>query len=188
MVILTIVSYLSLFYDFRHVFQTQSNLSSFLAFLPKSLPTGTLHVAVVYGLVGTLLGALYADGCLYFKSWVRDRFQSHEKPINDDERHKYVNNDIDEAQPLKGHVGVRHEKTSNESCSFLGMGIAHEPTRAGVAGILVGIIVGVIGMFLPHSLFWGEAQLQVKYCGHLHLFLTPLQDFILTLRLHQFRL
>jgi Chloride channel protein EriC len=40
------------------------------------------------------------------------------------------------------------------------LGISHEPTRAAVAGVLVGISVGLICMFLPHQLFWGEAQLQ----------------------------
>ena len=39
-------------------------------------------------------------------------------------------------------------------------GISHEPTRAAAAGVMVGVVVGLICMFLPHQLFWGEAQLQ----------------------------
>lgn len=38
--------------------------------------------------------------------------------------------------------------------------ISNEQSRATAAGTLAGGIVGVICMFIPHLLFWGEAQLQ----------------------------
>jgi hypothetical protein len=38
--------------------------------------------------------------------------------------------------------------------------IPEEATRAAVAGTLAGAAVGIIGMFVPHVMFWGEAQLQ----------------------------
>ena len=38
--------------------------------------------------------------------------------------------------------------------------IPHEPSRAAATSALAGLAVGVTGMFLPHIMFWGEAQLQ----------------------------
>jgi hypothetical protein len=38
--------------------------------------------------------------------------------------------------------------------------IPHEPTRAAVAGVVAGGLCGLVGMFFPHVMFWGEAQLQ----------------------------
>jgi hypothetical protein len=38
--------------------------------------------------------------------------------------------------------------------------IPHGPTRAGVSGTLAGALVGTTCMFIPHVMFWGEAQLQ----------------------------
>lgn len=131
-------------------------------FLEKSLPSSIFYIAVVYGLVGTLIGVLYANGCLYFKSWVHDWF--HPKHSHDDGNHEYDDHATDEIKPLIGQEETHHKRTGFfyefRSHFNFDMGIAHEPTRAGVAGTLVGAIVGVICMFLPHSLFWGEAQLQ----------------------------
>ncbi|KAL7570108.1 hypothetical protein ACA910_017138 [Epithemia clementina (nom. ined.)] len=38
--------------------------------------------------------------------------------------------------------------------------IPYEPYRAAVAGAIAGALCGSIAMFVPHTLFWGEAQLQ----------------------------
>ena len=38
--------------------------------------------------------------------------------------------------------------------------IQHGPKQAAAAGIFAGVLVGITGMFIPHVMFWGEAQLQ----------------------------
>jgi len=43
---------------------------------------------------------------------------------------------------------------------LLSFNISHEPYRAAVSGAIAGFLIGVTGIFLPHSMFWGEAQLQ----------------------------
>jgi Voltage gated chloride channel len=40
------------------------------------------------------------------------------------------------------------------------LNIRQEPRRAAVAGAIAGFLVGITGMLVPHTLFWGEAQLQ----------------------------
>jgi H+/Cl- antiporter ClcA len=44
--------------------------------------------------------------------------------------------------------------------SFFCFHIKDEPKRAAVAGTIAGALVGVVGIFLPHTFFYGEAQLQ----------------------------
>ena len=44
--------------------------------------------------------------------------------------------------------------------SYFCLVIPNPAYRASVRGAIVGCICGVVGIFLPHTLFWGEAQLQ----------------------------
>ena len=82
----------------------------------------------------------------------------------------HYHNSGGERTPLVGDANTitKQDKQDKVSCSTwvqkgvqVFFGIKHEPTRATVAGVLVGLIVGLNCMLLPHNLFWGEAQLQV---------------------------
>lgn len=141
-------------------------------FLAETLPSEIFVTALIYGLIGTLVGILYAEICLWCKHWVHDLFHV----AHDDQDHGYGHGDDgdghgNESSALMGGDLFKEEyflekklepgymKKMSSSCTKL-LGIEHEPTRAAVAGVVVGIVVGVICMFLPHQLFWGEAQLQ----------------------------
>lgn len=139
-------------------------------FLDKSLPSDIYWTAIIYGIFGTFVGWLYAEGCLFCKHWVHDWFHA----PHDDHSHA-PNHDEDEHKNEKSALigdsmfseDTLVEKKSNPSlCKKMStaysrfFAIHHEPTRAAVAGVMVGIVVGLMCMFLPHQLFWGEAQLQ----------------------------
>jgi len=152
-------------------------------FLAETLPSSIFYTAVVYGVVGTVVGVLYSDGCLFCKNWVHDWFHVHHDDDHHDDHHhgEQHGDDEHETSALMGggtakemlDIAIAHKKkpgclasTWRGITNFIG--IEHEPTRAGVAGVLVGVVVGLICMFLPHQLFWGEGQLQVRYvplCG-----------------------
>jgi hypothetical protein len=145
-------------------------------FLAEKLPSNIFYTAVIYGVVGTFVGILYADGVVFCKHWVHDWF--HAPHDHDDDEHAHDDDGLyhDETSALMGsnHIPEREKyprKKEPAGCFtrisrwFTNLfGIEHEPYRAAIAGVMCGIIVGVNCMFLPHQLFWGEAQLQV--CLH----------------------
>lgn len=141
-------------------------------FLNETLPNDIYWVVIMYGFVGSIIGVIYAKGLLFLKHWVHDWFHA---PHDDHHNHK----DGIAYSKLDGHYSFLKERES--CCTWLQkgiqrfFGIEHEPTRAAVAGTLVGLIVGLNCMLLPHNLFWGEAQLQVchvnftvKYVIYIH--------------------
>lgn len=163
-------------------------------FLTMSLPSHIFYIAIIYGIVGGLLGVFYCDCVKWVKTMVHDLFHvkvngdMHDLPEqNDDESIDLVIQRLsddgpkDETVPLVPRMNstvkqkLRNihnagflEKIGRTTKGFFSFGIAHEPTRAAVAGTLAGFLTGVICMFVPHVLFWGEAQLQVRlsiwYC------------------------
>jgi hypothetical protein len=139
-------------------------------FLTASLPSAIFTSAIVYGLFGAGVGIIYALWVIKLKTWVHDLFQKHHDDHRSAEQGQTVDlaaGDADEIIPLVGgkvHGGVsKHAQSqgilsrTRKFCCFV---ISDEPTRAAVAGALAGAAVGVIGMFVPHVMFWGEAQLQ----------------------------
>lgn len=157
-------------------------------FLTASLPSHIFTTAIIYGLVGSVIGVIYAEGVMFLKHWVHDLFNTHAHPTHEesDENHgDATEHDAGKQQqskngaqngeliPLVVHTASKHDGMfdphENESFferigflskNILSFGIKHEPTRAAVAGTLAGLIVGVTCMFVPHVTFWGEAQLQ----------------------------
>ena len=140
-------------------------------FLSESLPSDIFWVVGIYGLVGSFVGVVYAKGLLWLKHWVHDWFHA----PHDDHGHDLKlqpHHNVGESMPLMVGNGNSmmhlHSKPKESCCTWVQkgiqrfFGIEHEPTRAAVAGVLVGLIVGFICMLLPHNLFWGEAQLQVS--------------------------
>ncbi len=143
---------------------TQNELTGMFTypFLTNTLPSRIFYIALIYGAVGSALGVMYCQWCLFLKGWVHDWFHEHH------EHHHSASEEL----PLTGtphKLQIKPSKSIFEKFSDKVQGcqkkiaISHEPTRAAVAGALVGAIVGVICMFLPHNLFWGEAQLQVSH-------------------------
>lgn len=150
--------------------------------LNETLPSFMFLIAFAYALVGLSVGAGYAKGCLVLKKWVHDWFQL----PDDDDQELYYNAQNNNSHPTentqliseanmynengnaylaKNHPPMNDQKqTYSHGVRFSdnkgNFGISHEPTRAALAGLLAGAMVGVICMFVPHSLFWGEAQLQ----------------------------
>jgi H+/Cl- antiporter ClcA len=139
-------------------------------FLNESLPSSVFWVVIIYGFVGSFVGVCYAEGLLWLKHWVHEWFHA---PHDDHDDHKQVHTAGGESKPLVSASGKNNTHKEDEQikvkvscCTWVQkivqgfFGIAHEPTRATVAGVLVGLIVGLNCMLLPHNLFWGEAQLQ----------------------------
>jgi len=144
-------------------------------FLAPELPSAVYGSAVVYGLFGAGVGTLYAMGALRLKVWVHDWF--HAKPVNtpdgDDARHEAMMDGtvVNEQAPLLPSQKSKKRVPSvpqrplarsfSESISELGCcAFRNEPIRAAAAGALAGAVVGIIGLVVPHTFFWGEAQLQ----------------------------
>jgi len=139
--------------------------------LNETLPSYMFGVAFVYAFIGLSVGIVYTKGCLFLKKWVHDWFYEH--PHDDQEYFYDLEKNVPyaaENAPLlnksatKVIQGEWNEKKLSKRprfCDTLGyFGISDKPTRAAVAGTLAGMLVGVVCMFVPHSLFWGEAQLQ----------------------------
>jgi H+/Cl- antiporter ClcA len=140
-------------------------------FLNESLPSSIFHDAIAFGLFGGALGIVYTRMVLALKTFAHDLFHNpnrecHEQKEKQDLTH--VTESTDETSPLMDDVEMNfptrktrvHLFASNIHERLFGMDIGHEPTRAGVVGAGVGIIVGVTCMFFPHVMFWGESQLQ----------------------------
>jgi hypothetical protein len=142
-------------------------------FLAASLKSHVFYIAIVYGLIGALVGTVYCKTIMFLKTWVHDWFHHSHTPS----KKPSVNVDTTlkaECLPLVGsNDSVPSENTKFSLKEFVfggldrvvGCSIKHKQTRAAVVGVLAGFFVGVIGMFLPHNLFWGEAQLQTLIDG-----------------------
>ena len=120
-------------------------------FLSQSLPSHVFYIAILYGLLGAVVGIIYCRGSFKFKHDVHDLFHD-----NHGENHHESN----EFKEYKFHGS--HTKHEKASCSEKIVDHLHqvEWCRRMVIGSLAGFVVGMIAMFFPHQLFWGEAQLQ----------------------------
>jgi H+/Cl- antiporter ClcA len=137
-------------------------------FLNETLPSHIFKEAIIYGLFGCALGIFYTKAILALKHFVHDLF--HDVDVGRDDHNEdngkasTNSNGLEEMLPL---VGAPHQTSSLKHLSegnflrkLLSGKIAHEPTRAAVTGWLVGLVVGITCIFIPHVMFWGEAQLQ----------------------------
>ncbi|KAG7356554.1 voltage gated chloride channel [Nitzschia inconspicua] len=136
-------------------------------FLNESLPSYIFKDTIVYGLFGGALGILYTlcikslkssfhhllDGCSSSK-----QFEPNVDLDTTAETTPLIGGIVEPADfsTRKSHL---QEKRSTFCRIFSGL-IPHKPTRAGFTGMLAGFVVGITGIFLPHVMFWGEAQLQ----------------------------
>jgi H+/Cl- antiporter ClcA len=155
-------------------------------FLTDTLPSSIFWHAVIFGLYGAFVGIGYAKIVLKLKGWVHDIFHGHgdeHESSRADKAEKealpetpstiYTSVDEEsglhqESTPLVGKTSQSASQSDQGVLEGLGdltkrllsFNIAYEPRRAAVSGAVAGFLVGVTGMFLPHSMFWGEAQLQ----------------------------
>lgn len=143
-------------------------------FLTTALPSTIFTSAIVYGLYGCLIGILYTHGTKFLKVWVHDWFHAphddnhHQHEHAEPEHHEKelaVGDGSAESVPLVAKKKKFIAKTpplTLTGClkAYFCLVIQDEAKRAAVAGIVAGAIVGVVGIFLPHTMFWGEAQLQ----------------------------
>jgi len=121
-------------------------------FLTDTLPFHIFFLAIIFGLLGSVVGVLYARVCLYLKTGVHEWFHEPHHPQSNGASNE-------EKISLVGNPGLMALPTSILK-TFSRCYIKGEPRRAAIAGALAGFIVGIICMLLPHSLFWGEGQLQ----------------------------
>jgi H+/Cl- antiporter ClcA len=136
--------------------------------LPTSLPWTVLPSAFVYGLFGCAAGVAYLKCTKSIKAVGHDLFQAPSCHI-----YNYINRD---ATTTKTNIFSEEEGEEEEQvapCGNLmpermsslveGVGelvIPHRGTRAAVVGVIAGALVGIICIFVPHVMFWGEGQMQ----------------------------
>jgi len=142
-------------------------------FLTTSLPSSIFTSAIVYGIYGCLIGIVYTHGTKFLKLWVHDWFHAphddhhghgHAEPEHH-EKDLAVGDGSAESIPLvakKKKIIAKRQPVTLTGClkAYFCLVIRDEAKRAAVAGIVAGALVGVVGIFLPHTMFWGEAQLQ----------------------------
>jgi H+/Cl- antiporter ClcA len=143
-------------------------------FLTATLPSEIFTSAIVYGLWGAAMGIVYAVGCKKLKGLVHELFHEDEakstSPVKRDLTHReHVNKsstEIGEQMPLlvlreKGKKGPGLPSLFLPSFrAVILRWLRKEPALNALRGALAGSLVGCLCMFLPHVMFWGEAQLQ----------------------------
>ena len=133
-------------------------------FLSESLPSYIFKDAIVYGIFGGALGIFYTYNVKKIKKFTHHLLDCFGIPPTMD--HTDSNNNIKNSGESTVSIKTFNlpesevpKKSRQPTSAFAGM-IPHTPTRAALTSSFAGIAVGIIGIFLPHVMFWGEAQLQ----------------------------
>jgi len=143
-------------------------------FLSTTLPSSIFTSAVVYGFYGCVVGILYTYGAKLFKTWVHDWFHAphddhhHHGPVHSNPaEHADESFEIDNGSAEVSPLMAKKKRFLRPKPSFWGrirsyfcFVIPEEKYRAATAGVIAGALVGAVGIFVPHTMFWGEAQLQ----------------------------
>jgi len=153
-------------------------------FLTATLPSYIFANAIVYGIYGAAIGYAYVKGVMKLKNLVHSMFSAEgqgrghyrsqgenvemKSNFQNESQTETENYLYEETTPLfKKSGSERHKEAAYfiESASaylkrIFTIRIIGEPRRAAVSGAVAGFLVGVICMFVPHVMFWGEAQLQ----------------------------
>ena len=134
-------------------------------FLSESLPSYIFKDAIIYGLFGGALGIFYTYSVKIIKKTTLHLLDCcGMSPVIDNNTNS-TNVEFPgepRSQSLQ-NLSSPTKTTSNRNVirgSPLAGMIPHTPTRAALTSTFAGITVGVTGIFLPHVMFWGEAQLQ----------------------------
>lgn len=140
-------------------------------FLKETLPSSVFVDAIVYGFFGCFIGIVYVRVVKKMKGLVHDWFlppcyndnsfaatsldQLNIEPNQGEEKPLLHTSNIGRMDTPECAATEKDRARNIFSCS-----IRDASKRAAVSGALVGFIIGVIGIFVPHILFWGESQLQ----------------------------
>ncbi len=133
-------------------------------FLSESLPSYIFKDAIVYGIFGGALGIFYTYNVKKIKKITRHLLDFCGRPsiVGYVDRGNNTKDSGESIPSVKKFI-IPEKKASKKNRAstspFSGM-IPHAPTRAALTSSLAGIAVGITGIFLPHIMFWGEAQLQ----------------------------
>lgn len=144
------------------------NVAGYFTYPDVHMASGFLVLVstVFLGVYGCGVGIVYAEIIKIAKSFVHNLFAA-----PDDHVYNYLHRDNNRLPAFNINIFADDE---NDQAEFSTAGsdivpprccgdifvIPSKAWRAAVAGTLVGAAVGVIGIFIPHSMFWGEAQLQ----------------------------
>jgi H+/Cl- antiporter ClcA len=134
-------------------------------FAVAPLKSHVFYIAIAYGLIGALVGTIYCKSVKNLKNWVQGWGGCRGPTLN----YTQVEGNTlhgEESLLLPSSWNAASADTiqfSETSCSR--MNPLHRQIRAAVLGAVAGFIVGVVGMLLPHTFFWGEAQLQTIIDG-----------------------
>lgn len=139
--------------------------------LDATLPSSIFTYAIVYGIYGCCVGTLYVYLAKICKSLVHSGFHdvvatSMDKvriPHPSDDRRISLHN-TEESTPLvpskSTNDDVRMPSLWNRAHFMMHKCLEQKSIRAALTGAVAGGLCGAIGIFLPHTLFWGESQLQ----------------------------
>lgn len=128
-------------------------------FLNESLPSEIFTSAIVFGLFGGGVGMIYTKVVLYLKHRVHE--MSH--GVDTDHTKELIQSGseakLSEGLPL---IDSKNETPNQRQTNEGGSSRTNQlgPRRTAASGALAGFLVGITCMFIPHVMFWGEAQLQ----------------------------
>eukprot|EP00980_Cylindrotheca_fusiformis_P009914 scaffold2194_cov130-Cylindrotheca_fusiformis.AAC.10 len=129
-------------------------------FLNESLPSEIFTSAIIFGLFGGGVGIVYARVVMDLKHRIHQTFHSKDT----DRQNEDLPQSNSEARISEGLPLLKTEVESQDAGEATeGLGCKNDERRqlrAAASGALAGVLVGVTCMFIPHALFWGEAQLQ----------------------------
>jgi len=137
-------------------------------FLNATLPSHIFYVAVMNGLVGTFFGVFYTKGVIFLKMNVHDWFHAHDHDHDAPVIESHLNGNTETVPLVAGKQNIKHQEKRKSvvvqygDCikRMLSFNIKNDKIRVTVVGFIAGGLSGMICMFFPALLFWGEGQLQ----------------------------
>lgn len=128
-------------------------------FLSESLPSEIFTSAIIFGLFGGGIGILYAKIVLDLKHRVHEIFRGRDKEHANDLAQSECDPRVSERLPLI-YSTAETQKPVKTRGNCTSRANRFGPFKAAASGSLAGLLVGVTCVFIPHVMFWGEAQLQ----------------------------
>ena len=128
-------------------------------FLSESLPSYIFKDAIIYGIFGSALGMFYTFSVKKIKKFTHHLLDCFGLPTHCEHSDSKCSSVKDASEKSSILPAKGPKKVQSPTSPFVGI-IPHAPLRAALTSSIAGIAVGIIGIFVPHVMFWGEAQLQ----------------------------